>query len=123
MAGNLHLAVDNETEYLNDAEIIGTETASFREMLDREVTFMIGEMWGQRDRHNTQDGDWKPQTMTWGNWLGRQEGTKNAPAWGFSRHPEGKYKEGSCIVLGSSVGGAHKAKAMDEMFAVGLDDG
>ncbi|MBY6054952.1 DUF927 domain-containing protein [Leisingera daeponensis] len=121
MPANLHLAVDNEPDYLNDAEIIGTETAAFRELLDREVTFLIGEMWGQRDRRNTQDGDWKPQTMTWGNWIGGQEGTKNAPAWGFSRHPEGKHKEGSCIVLGSSVGGARKAKAMDTMFAVGLD--
>ncbi|WP_448328769.1 hypothetical protein [Sulfitobacter sp. M13] len=108
-------------KYLNDAEILGTEPDGFGDFLNREVTFLTGEMWGARDRRNTLDGDWKSPTMTWGQWIGGGAGTGNAPAWGFSRHPESKNKAGPCIVLGSSVGGARKAKAMDTMFAMGLD--
>lgn len=118
MAGNIKLAVNNEPEYLNDAEVICEETQVYRDLLNREVTFLTGEMWGQRDRRNTQDGDWKAQTLTWGQWIGGQEGP---PSWGFSRHPVGKHKAGSCIVLGSSIGGVRKAKGMDTMYAVGLD--
>ncbi|WP_416369675.1 hypothetical protein [Tritonibacter mobilis] len=112
---------DAGPQYLNDAEILGTEPEGLGDFLSREASFLIGEMWGQRDRRNTQDTEWKTTTMSWGAWIGGQEGTKNAPAWGFSRHPVGKDKAGSSIVLGSSVGGARKAKAMDTMFAMGLD--
>ena len=106
---------------LNDAEILGTEPDGFGDFLAREATFLLGELWGPRDRRNTQDGDWKSVGLPWGAWVGGQPGDKNSPAWGFSRHPVGKDKEGSSIVLGSSVGGARKAKAMDTMFAMGLD--
>ncbi|QJA43099.1 hypothetical protein [Phaeobacter phage MD18] len=108
-------------QYLNDAEILGTEPAGLGDFLSREASFLIGEMWGQRDRRNTQDTEWKTTSMPWGAWIGGQPGDKNTPAWGFSRHPEGKDKAGASIVLGSSVGGARKAKAMDTMFAMGLD--
>jgi len=118
-------------ETLNDAEILGTEPEGLGDFLERDATFLIGELWGQRDRRNTQDKDWNSVPLSWGAWIGGQDGDKNAegstgkarnaPAWGFSRHPVGKNKEGAAIVLGSSVGGARKAKAMDEMFAMGLD--
>jgi hypothetical protein len=108
-------------EFLNDAEIRGTDNATLADFLAKDAAFMIGEMWGMRDRRNTQDKDWKTTTMSWGAWAGGGESTKNAPAWGFSRHPVGKDKAGTCVVLGSSVGGARKAKAMDEMYAMGLD--
>ncbi|WP_435660953.1 DUF927 domain-containing protein [Leisingera caerulea] len=121
MVGNLHLAVDNEPEFLNEAEILGTEPDGLAGFLARNASFLIGEMWGQRDRRNTQDTEWKTTTMPWGAWIGGQPGDKNSPAWGFSRHPVGKDKAGASIVLGSSVGGARKAKAMDTMFAMGLD--
>ncbi|WP_340289175.1 hypothetical protein [Sulfitobacter pontiacus] len=113
-----------EPEYLpslNDAEILGTEPEGFAEFLGREATLLVGEMWGARDRRNTLDGDWKSPTMTWGQWIGGGAGSGNAPAWGFSRHPESKNKAGPCIVLGSSVDGARKAKAMTTMAAAGLD--
>jgi len=108
-------------ELLNDAEILGTEPDGFGDFLNREVTFLTGEMWGARDRRNTQDSDWESPTMSWQQWIGGGAGNGNAPAWGFSRHPAGKNKAGPCIVLGSSVGGARKAKAMDTMYAMGLD--
>ncbi|MBS4011084.1 MAG: DUF927 domain-containing protein [Roseovarius sp.] len=106
---------------LNDSFIRGTETAGLADFLARNATFLLGEMWGARDRRNTQDGDWKSVTLTWGQWIGGQAGGSNAPAWGFSRHPVGKDKAGASIVLGSSIGGARKAKAMSEMYAMGLD--
>ncbi len=108
-------------EFLNDAEILGTEPEGYEEFLAREATFLVGEMWGARDRRNTLDGDWKSPSLTWGQWIGGQPSAPNAPAWGFSRHPLSKDKAGHCIVLGSSVGGARKAKAMCTMFGMGLD--
>ncbi|MER3352664.1 MAG: DUF927 domain-containing protein [Hoeflea sp. D1-CHI-28] len=111
----------DEPEYLNNAEILGTEPEGLGEFLEREATFLLGQLYGQRDRRNTQDGDWQSLTLNWGAWIGGQEGSKVAPSWGFSRHPVGKQKEGGCFVLGSSVGGARKAKAMDTMYAMGLD--
>ena len=113
-----------EPEYLpsfNDAEILGTEPEGFADFLGREATLLVGEMWGARDRRNTQDSEWVSPTMSWRNWVIGGAGNGNAPAWGFSRHPAGKNKAGPCIVLGSSVGGARKAKAMDTMYAMGLD--
>lgn len=110
-----------ETEYLNDAEILGVEPEGHSEFLAREATFLTGEMWGQRDRRNTQDGDWNGVSKTWGQWAGGQDKSANMAAWGLSRHPEGKDKAGASLVLGSSVGGARKAKAMDTMYAMGLD--
>lgn len=91
------------------------------DFLGGEATFLLGEMWGARDRRNTQDGDWKQFTMPWVDWLLGRPGDKNTPAWGFTRHPVGKDKAGASIVLGSSIGGARKAKAMDTMYAMGLD--
>ena len=113
-----------EPEYLpslNDAEILGTEPEGFEEFLNREVTFLTGEMWGARDRRNTLDGEWDSSTMSWHQWIEGGAGNGNAPTWGFSRHPESKNKAGPCIVLGSSVDGARKAKAMTTMAAAGLD--
>lgn len=108
-------------EYLNDAVVLGHGDDALVEFLGREATFLPGEMWGARDRRNTQDKEWKSRTLTWMQWLLGQEGDKNNPEWGFTRHPEGKEKAGSCIVLGSSIGGARKAKAMDTMYAMGID--
>jgi hypothetical protein len=106
---------------LNDAEILGVEPENLSEFLAREATFLTGEMWGQRDRRNTQDGDWNGVSMTWGQWAGGQDKSANTAAWGLSRHPVGKDKAGASLVLGSSIGGARKAKAMDTMYAMGLD--
>lgn len=114
-------AQGDETPDLNHAYFHGTEPEGLGDFLEREATFLLGQMYGQRDRRNTQDGDWQSLTLTWGAWIGGQAGSKVEPAWGFSRHPVGKDKAGASIVLGSSIGGARKAKAMDTMYAMGLD--
>jgi hypothetical protein len=121
VADNIKLAVDNTPPYWNNAELIGDETEAYRDVLERDYTFLTGNMYGERDRRNTQDGDWQAVTMPLEAGIagGPREGVNSA--WGFSRHPEAKSKEGSCIVLGSSVGGARKARAMDTMYALGLD--
>ncbi len=108
-------------EFCNDAELWGKDCPEFDALLEQPAVLMNGEMWGARDRRNTQDGAWVQTSMPWANWIIGQAAAKNSPAWGFSRHPVGKTKEGICIVLGSSIGKARKAKAMESMYAVGLD--
>ncbi|WNL50717.1 hypothetical protein RPALISO_130 [Ruegeria phage RpAliso] len=112
---------DGEVELFNDAELLGVETPAYLEMLNKPATLMLGEMWGAKDRRNTQDEHWNPVTLPWAAWIVGQEGTKNTPAWGFSRHPENREKAGACVVLGSSIGKARKAKAMETMYAMGID--
>ena len=90
-------------ELLNDAEILGTEPEGFEEFLGREATLLVGEMWGARDRRNTQDSEWRSPSMSWHRWIEGGAGNANAPAWGFSRHSAGKNKAGPCIVLGSHI--------------------
>lgn len=114
-------AVEAGGDRQNDAVIRGRETDGLANFLGGEATFLLGEMWGARDRRNTQDGDWNQVTLTWMQWLLGQPGDKNAPESGFTRHPVGKHKAGASIVLGSSVEGARKAAAMDNMYAMGLD--
>ncbi len=121
-------ASDDAPEYYNDAELLGNETPAYVALLSEPATFLIGEMWGAKDRRNTQDGKWKPVTATWRDWISgtgevidsKSRAVKSA-AWGFSRHPIGQHKEGPCIVLGSSIGRARKAKAMETMYAIGID--
>lgn len=107
--------------YTNDAVLLGQETDAYNALLEQPATFLTGELWGAKDRRNTQDNEWNPVTMPWSAWIVGGPGDKNTPAWGFSRHPVGKDKAGACIVLGSSIGKARKAKAMDTMFAMGID--
>ena len=113
--------VGEKPEYWNDAEVIGSRTEAMENVLARPMTFMVGEMWGARDRRNTQDGDWKSATMPLNTWINGGAKTANTPAWGFSNHPQSKHKEGSCVVLGESIGGARTAKSMKTMHAIGLD--
>ncbi|PTX50116.1 hypothetical protein IQ03_01662 [Gemmobacter caeni] len=110
-----------KAEKLNDADMLGSETEGFTAFIEKEATLLLGELWGAKDRRNTQDGDWNPVTMPWAAWVVGGPGDKNTAPWGFSRHPENKSKAGACIVLGSSIGKARKAKAMDTMYAMGLD--
>ncbi|EKE17593.1 MAG: Gp9a, partial [uncultured bacterium] len=110
-----------QLETFNDADLLGTETDAYLAMLDQPATLMTGVLWGAKDRRNTQDGDWLPVTRPWVNWLIGGEGDKNNAPWGFTHHPVNKAKEGACVVLGSSVGKARKANAMQTMYAMGLD--
>lgn len=106
---------------LNDAEWLGAPNAEMDALLGRNAVVLTGEVWGMRDRRNTQDGDWKRAEMPWGALIAGGPKTPGMAAWGFSRHPVGKDKAGSCWVLGDSIGGARKAKAMTNMYAMGLD--
>ena len=106
---------------LNDAELRGAPNAEMDALLARNTVVLTGEVWGMRDRRNTQDGDWKRAEMPWGALIAGGPTTPGMAAWGFSRHPVGKDKAGSCWVLGDSIGGARKAKAMTNMYAMGLD--
>lgn len=106
---------------LHDAFVFGEETPEMLALLDRPATFLSGKLYGARDHKNTQDGAWAPVTMPWRGWIEGGDATGGRAAWGFSRHPVGKHKEGACVVLGSSIGKARKAKAMEYMSAMGLD--
>jgi hypothetical protein len=119
--GDLNTAELPEAESVNDADLLGKETPGYLAILEQDATLLLGEMWGAKDRRNTQDGDWNAVTKSWKEWIIGGKGTKNTPAWGFSRHPVGKNKAGASIVLGSSIGGARTAKAMDTMYAMGVD--
>ncbi len=106
---------------LNDAIVFGKATDRMLELIEEPVTFLRGQFWKQHDKRNTQDGGWKTINMTWGQWIEGGPGDANNRAWGLSRHPVGKRKEGDGIVLGDSLDGARKAKAMTSMYALGLD--
>ena len=107
---------------LNDAELLGASSDAMQALLAQPATLLTGALWGTRDTRNTQDGDWTPVTMPWLAWItGGKAAGKGSSDWGFSNHPVGKSKEGQSIVLGSSIGQARKAKAMEYMFAMGLD--
>ena len=114
-------STDSAVVKINDAVIIGTSTPAMDALLNAPATLMLGEMWEQRDKRNTQDGHWNPITMTWAQWISGGPGDKNSPAWGLSRHTESKQKEGHAIVFGTSIGKARQAKSMETMFAIGLD--
>ncbi|WP_170428132.1 DUF927 domain-containing protein [Ruegeria arenilitoris] len=118
---------EHPDDFLVDAEILPPpsmgyeDTDEYLAVLDQPAKLMIGELWGPKDRRNTQDGQWKTVELSWRDWIIGQEGDANNPTWGFSRHPVGKHKEGSSVVLGTGVDGARKAKAMQTMYAIGLD--
>jgi len=110
-------AGEPESNDLNDATIIGEFDPKMLEYLNQPCEFLIGNMYGARDKRNTLDEGWKTSKTTY---LGLLNGSAK-PVFGLSRHPVAKLKEGSCIVLGSSIGGARKALAMDTMYCMGLD--
>jgi hypothetical protein len=78
-------------------------------------------MYGARHPQNTQDGKWTPAAMPLIDAILGFDGTPNTAEFGFSRHPAAKAKEGDCIVLGTSIDGARQAKAMQTMYAMGID--
>lgn len=114
-------STDSAVVKINDAVIIGTSTPTMDALLNAPATMMLGEMWGQRDKRNTLDGQWNPITMTWAQWISGGPAKDGKPAWGLSRHSVARVKEGQAIVLGTSIGKARKAKSMETMFAIGLD--
>lgn len=104
---------------LNDAIILGEEHPDMVELLNRDVTFMTGNMYGAKDRRNTQDGDWQEVKLPLASWIGG--GGEGKKAWGLSRHPVGKDKSGASIVLAKALGGKRTDRAIETMYAIGID--
>lgn len=105
-----------EVPMLNDADILGTITPAMEKLLDTPVTLMGGVMYGQKDRRNTQDGDWIATELTWFQWMDGIEGK-----FGLTRHPVAKAKEGHSLVFAESIKGAPKDSAIKTMASIGLD--
>lgn len=116
-----------ELAKMNDAELLGTDHPEMQELLQKPAVFMTGDLYGQKDRRNTQDGDWQRVELPWLAWLDGADkgdtvgGITYARPWGLTRHPVHKSKEGSSIVLADAIDGARKDGAIKTMYAVGLD--
>ncbi|MCA1288521.1 hypothetical protein [Salipiger bermudensis] len=119
--GDRHEEPASAPQKLNDATLIGTECPEFEAMLEQEATFLTGKVYPDKPHKSTQAGQWKPVKMKFLQHIIGFEATSNSPAYGLSRHPVGKTKDGLSFVMGSSIGGQRKAKAMDTMYAIGLD--
>lgn len=106
---------------MNDAEILGQDHPDMSEILAKPFTFMTGDLYGQRDRRNTQDGDWKAVTAPLINWMVGGEGKNGKGVWGLTRHPVGREKGGPSIVPSFNLDGARKDAAVETMYAIVLD--
>ncbi len=104
---------------MNDAELLGKDHPDMQALLNKPAVFMAGDLYGAKDRRNTQDGDWQRVELPWLAWLNGADNGKRT--WGLTRHPVHKSKEGSSIVLADSIDGARKDGAIKTMYAVGLD--
>lgn len=104
---------------MNDAELLGRDHPDMQDLLHKPFTFMSGNMYGQKDRRNTQDGDWVRTEMSLLAWMLGQDKGKNS--WGLTRHPVSKSKEGASLVLASAIDGARKDGAIETMYCIGLD--
>lgn len=119
----------DRSERLNDALILGESTPAFKKVMQRPITFLTGYVWDEeenkkrkRRKKNTLDGNWRSVTMPGiDHILGFEGDGFNTPTYGLSRNPIGYQKDGFSFVCGSSRKGQRKAKAMDTMFAIGLD--
>jgi hypothetical protein len=108
-----------EISKMNDAELLGEDHPEMQELLLKPAVFMTGDLYGQKDRRNTLDGDWQRVELPWLAWLIGEDKGKNS--WGLTRHPVNKSKEGASIVLADAIDGARKDAAIKTMYAVGLD--
>ncbi|MBY6056818.1 DUF927 domain-containing protein [Leisingera daeponensis] len=104
-----------------DALVLGDEKAIPEGFLEEPRPFLFGEFYKERDRNNTQPGDWNNCSLSWAQVAEGMPRKGGAQAWGLCRHPQAKKKQGSVIVFGGSVGGERKAKAMTEVSALALD--
>lgn len=108
------MAEEPEIPMILDAEVYGKSTPNMEKLLDTPVTLMAGHLYDQGDRRNTKDGDWKPTTFTWYEWLAMEK-------IGLCNHPVAKTKQGPSLVFAESLGGARKDSAIKTMASIGLD--
>lgn len=112
---------DTGQDRMNAAVLLGEPCDEMLSLLDEKFVFMLGDLYGQKDRRNTQDGGWKRVELTLGHWLQGADKAPKRPEWGLTRHPAGKSKEGSSIVLAEAIDGARTDSAIKTMYAVGID--
>ncbi len=108
-----------EIAKMNDAELLGADHPDMQTLLSKPAVFMTGDLYGQKDRRNTLDGDWQRVELPWLAWLDGADNGKRS--WGLTRHPVNKHKEGASIVLADAIDGARKDGAIKTMYAIGLD--
>ena len=65
----------------NNAYLHGEDHPDMQELLEKPFVCMTGNLYGQKDRRNTQDGDWKRTEMPLLAWIEGQDKGKNS--WGF----------------------------------------
>lgn len=106
---------DTAPDLLNDAEILGKDHPDLVAFYQKPIVFMTGNLYGQGDRRNTRDNDWKRVEMPLMSWIEGGEG------WGLSKHPEAKSKVGSSIVPSENMEGQRKDAAIKTMYAIGVD--
>ncbi|MHC0053176.1 hypothetical protein [Actibacterium sp. D379-3] len=112
---------------MNNAHLHGEDHPEMQALLQKPFVFMQGQLWGQRDNRNTQDGKWTRVEMPLLAWLiGAEKGSELngklvTETWGLTRHPVARRKEGSSIVLADAIDGARTDSAIKTMYAVGLD--
>lgn len=104
-----------DTQYLNDAEILGADHPDLAEFLEQPMVFMTGDLFPADNRRSTRDGDWKRVEMPLIGWINGGDG------WGLSKHPEGRTKDGASIVPSENIDGARKDSAVKTMYAIGID--
>ena len=108
-----------DDQMMKDAYLYGADHPDMQELLQKPFTMMAGKLYGQKDRRNTQDGDWVESEMPLLAWMLGQDKGKNS--WGLARHPVAKRKAGSCFVPGIGYDGGRGEKAMHTMTAIVLD--
>jgi len=112
---------------MNNAQLHGEDHPEMQELLQKPFVFMQGNLYGPKDRRNTQDGKWKRVEMPLLAWLiGAEKGSELngklvTETWGLTRHPVARRKEGSSLVLADAIDGARTDSAIKSMSAVGLD--
>ena len=107
---------------MNNAQLHGEDHPEMQELLQRPAVFMTGHLYGQKNRRNTLDGDWKRAELSWLDWLKGAEKSKSvSETWGLSRHPVAKAKEGSCFVPADAYDGSRGEKAIHTAYALVID--
>lgn len=101
---------------LNDAFVYGDNDVDITAEMEQTVVFMTGDLYGQKDRRNTQDGKWKRTELPWIDWL-----AGDGKSWGLTVHPEAKSKGGECIVPSDNIDGARTDSAVKTFYAIGID--
>lgn len=113
----------DEIQYLNDAELLGESTDEMQALLKKPFKFTLGHLYEDPSKKFRNKDDWRTSEMPLLHWLAGKGAEGKRDAWGLSRHPVGKAKDGASIVLGSLVGGSGERKdaAIEEMHAIGID--